>query len=107
MMSQQRSQRRYPRLAEVGVHFSPTSVHFAPISLHVASADPCFGPASPCLERVNRGLAANTVHPGDIEGGIARINRDVSRVGGGSPAAPLCYRAAIAVSFPPCCAMNR
>jgi len=67
-----------PRVAAIGVHCAPTSVHFAPISLHVASADPCFGPASPCLERGNQGFAAKPVHLGDVEAGIARINRDSS-----------------------------
>src|SRR6266566_3456687 len=63
------------RFGGIGVPFSPTSVHFAPISLHVAPADPCFGPASSRLERVSRGLAANTVHRGDIGAGSARVNR--------------------------------
>src|SRR6266850_8479036 len=68
-----------PRVAATGVHVSPPGVDAAPISLHVASDDGCFGPASPCAERVNRGVAANTGHPGDVEAGIARIHRAASR----------------------------
>ena len=67
-----------PRVAATGVHVSPTGVDSAPVSLHVAPDDRCFGPASPCVQRGNRGFAANTVHPGDIEAGAARINRGSS-----------------------------
>src|SRR5437016_14068721 len=66
------------RFGGIGVPFSPTSDHLAPISLDVTPDDPCFGPASSCLEHVNRDLAGNSVHPDDIEAGIARINRDSS-----------------------------
>src|SRR2546429_5195570 len=65
-------------LGGIGVPFSPTSVHLAPISLDVTPDDPCFGPASPRLERVSRGLGANTVRRGDIEAGTARIDRGSS-----------------------------
>src|SRR5256884_9227858 len=66
------------RFGGIGVPFSPTSVHLAPISLDVTPDDPCFGPASPRLERVSRGLGANTVRRGDIEAGTPRIHRGAS-----------------------------